>query len=150
MLSLVVDRDHAKGVRWITVLLGQSHCDCRRFVWSATGTQEIAKEIRRTKKTQIPRCENVGTSRCNTEVPPDPFLDASILLVKGIDSVADGHAYHGNIRENARHKITTHQQTPATCAEQVPCPSLHVQVQHMVRRDCAVESVKHKCNMCNL
>ena len=64
---------------------------CRRFACSFTGTQEIAKEIRRTKKTQIPRCENVGTSRCNTEVPPDPFLDASILLVEGIDSVANGH-----------------------------------------------------------
>ena len=33
-------------------------------------------------------------------MPPDPFLDASILLVKGIDSVADGHAYHGNPREH--------------------------------------------------
>ena len=32
-------------------------------------------------------------------MPPDPFLGASVLLVKGIDSVADGHAYRGNPRE---------------------------------------------------
>ena len=35
-------------------------------------------------------------------------MDASIFLLRGIDPVADGHAYHGDPREHTRHKMTTH------------------------------------------
>ena len=49
------------GARMTNAVKHNASRDCRRFACSVTGPQEIAKEIRRTKKTQIPRCQNGGT-----------------------------------------------------------------------------------------
>ena len=199
MLSLVVDRDHAKGAWWITVLVGKVSAtpvtpqsrrrfssetadghvvwvdarlvfhvqvvgaarmtnavkqnasrDFLRFAVSITGTQEVAKEIRRTKDTnsKMWECRHVTLQHGS---PPDPFLDASILLVKGIDSVADGHVIMATL-------VKTHdtKSQPTNKLLQRVLNKSHVHHPMFkfstcsVGRDCAVERAKHKCYWCNM
>ena len=180
MLSLVVDRDHAKVVWWITALVGPvsttpvSPLSRRPFSKENADGPVMWVDARSLFHAQVVGARHfsiAGASQakqvalCGTTAQVESFLtsgsprsrsascmEAKILLVKSTDPVANGTRTEATL-VNTR---TTQNHNPLANSCNVllnKSPARHTEYwcnTCSVWRECTFENVKHKWDMCNL